>query len=170
MWVNPWQEITIAAPREITIAARAPGAVVCTQNRTQCHLPVNHFTLQTNWKALTSVACLHSKKCTTGFVPFQIFLFSYLEMANADLIVTILFFDVPERLIFLMIYNQNLRLQAGISCFLGSRTVFYGGAKSRIIFSAAISLLAVCSLCLVPRGHWKPKAMLSVQALNNLQS
>ena len=162
MWVNPWQEITIAA--------RAPGAAVCTQNRTQCHLPVNHFTLQTNCKALTSVACLHSKKCTTGFVPFQIVLFSYLEMANADLIVTILFFDVPERLIFLMIYNQNLRLQAGISCFLGSRTVFYGGAKSRIIFSAAISLLAVCSLCLVPRGHWKPKAMLSVQALNNLQS
>lgn len=161
MWVNPWQEITIAA--------RAPGAVVCTQNRTQCHLPVNHFTLQTNCKALTSLACLHSKKCT-GFVPFQIFLFSYLEMANADLIVTILFFDAPERLIFLMIYNQNLRLQAGISCFLGSRTVFYGGAKSRIIFSAAISLLAVCSLCLVPRGHWKPKAMLSVQALNNLQS
>lgn len=34
----------------------------------------------------------------------------------------------------------------------------------------ASSLLVMCMLRLVPGGHCKPKAMLSVQALNNLQS
>lgn len=34
----------------------------------------------------------------------------------------------------------------------------------------AVSLLVMCMLRLVPGGHCKPKAMLSVQALNNLQS
>lgn len=43
------------------------------------------------------------------------------------------------------------------------------GAKSRTVCHTAISLFTTCML-LVPRGHWKPTAMLSVQALNNLLS
>ena len=64
-----------------------PGAIVYTHNRKLHHLLVNHFTLQTNFKALTSFTSLHRKKFK-GFVTSQIFHFSYLEMANVDLIAT----------------------------------------------------------------------------------